>query len=599
MEAVQPNLQTIDFAVIVLYFLGIAWMGWCFAGDTRSSRGFLLGGGNMPIVTLAISVFMAAFSAFSMVMVPGEIFNHGLSMWVISLVSPPLTIVTCIIFMRFYFRIGAFTPFEYLERRYDRGVRTFIASLTLYLRIIYLGMVMYSTSKVFEGAAGWPAWRSILICGVVSMLLTAKGGLKAVVWSDVIQFGVMVGGLVSILVMLIHKIDGGFLTAMVYPFENGRGLDQFAKPEFFLVDPYVRLSFWLLLLGHVLGPISCMASDQMTVQRLLASGSYQKAVRTQALNACILTPALILLWVIGLAVFTFFSQHPELPVKSGDTALFTFIATQMPTPLPGLVLAAMFAATISTLNAVYSAMATVYLKEVHIRHFAPGLDEPGQVRVSRIATLLLGLIAIGLGLFIAVSADWLGQSVVEAQTIFYAFDAIVIPAFLFAALSKRASTLMVWVMAGVLWGLKLGMITWYSLSTRALVQAGQEDAPSSWAGPLSWTWTLPFLAAGLVLLAWWSRRRSARRATLALVTACLFLGYALGLAVWAFFSTKYAASEPQALSFQWVGFPTVVVFVLLGVLWFCLGKVQPPEKWRGLTLFSKDEPAAPADRNAK
>ena len=597
MDAVLPSLHFADYSVMVLYFAAIAYMGWRYSGDTRTSRGFLLGGGNLPVFALAISVLMASLSAFSLVMVPGEIFNHGLSMWMFNLIVPPLTIATCMVFMRFYFRIGAFTPFEYLERRYDRHVRTLIAALTIYLRIIYLGMVMFSTSKVFEGAAGWPTWRTITLCGVVSMLFVAKGGLKAAVWSDVMQFVVLIGGMAAILGALLWKIDGGALAAVAYPFEHGRGLDAFAKPEFYSIDPYVRLSFWLLLLGQMLAPVTAMASDQMTVQRLLASGSYRKAVRTQVLNACVSIPTMLLLWVIGLSVFTFFSQNPDLPVKSGDTALFTFIATQMPTPLPGLVIAAMFAAVISTLNAVYNGMATIYLKEIHIRYFAPGLSEPGQVRVSRIATLAIGAVSVALGLFITLSAEWLGQSVVEAQTIFYAFDAVVIPAFLFAAFSRRASVSLVWITAGALWGLKLAMITWYSLSTRALVAAGADGGLDiSWSGPLPPRYALPFVAAAAAVLGWrmWRRRRNpSGSGTVPLVAACMFAGYALGLGLWSALSAWGAADEARALSFQWVGFPAIVFYTVFGVLWLCFGKVQPPEKWRGLTLFSKDEPIEP------
>ena len=600
MNAVLPSLHFADYGAMVMYFAAMAYMGWRCSGDTRTSRGFLLGGGNMPTFALAISGLMAALSAFSLVMVPGEIFNHGLSMWVFGPLAPLFNILTCVIFMRFYFRIGAFTPFEYLERRYDRNVRTLIAVLTIYLRIIYLGMVMFSTSKVFEGAAGWPAWQTITLCGAVSMIFTAKGGLKAVVWSDVMQFVILVGGLAGILGMLFHKIDGGALAAVAYPFEHGRGLDAFAKPEFYSINPYARLSFWLLLLWPILGTVTAMASDQMTVQRLLASGSYRNAVRTQVMNTCISIPMTLTLWLIGLSVFTFFSQNPELKVASGDTALFTFIATQMPTPLPGLVIAAMFAAVISTLNAVYAGMATIWLKEVHIRYFAPDLPEISQVRVSRIATLAMGAISIAMGLFITLSADWLGQAVVEAQTIFYAFDAIVIPAFLFAAFSRRASVPLVWITAGLLWGLKLAVVAWYSLSTRALLAVGTDGLDISWAGPIPPWYALPFVAAAAAILIWRTRRRDwARGGAISLVAACMFAGYAMGVVLWSAMSAWGAADEPRALSFQWVGFPAFVFYMVFGGLWLCFGKVQPPEKWRGLTMFSKDDPAASPEKNAK
>ena len=578
-----------DYAVILAYFAAFVAIGYLARpGQEKDSRAFLLGGGRMPAFALGISCLMAAMSSFSLVMVPGEIFNHGLSFWVLGLVNPLFMPVACALFLRFYFRIGAFTPYEYLGRRYSPAVRTLVALLSAYGRLIYLGMVLFSTSKIFEGAAGWPNWLTILACGGVALVFSAMGGLKAIVWTDVMQFVVLVGGLGCILAMLFWKIDGGPVGAVVYAFEHGRGPTQFSRPEFYTLNPYVRLSFWLLLMRQFLGPIGTLASDQMTVQRLLAAGDYRSGMKTQFVNTCLSIPTLLVLWLIGLSVFSFFSQHPELPVKSGDTALFTFIATQLPSPLPGLVIAAMLAAVISTLNAVFNSLATVYLKEFHIRHISPGLSEDRQVAVSRIATVAVGLIGIGLGLLITLSAEWLRQSVVEAQTVFYIFDAVVGPAFFYAILSRRASTLLVWTAAGALAGVKLAMIAWYSLSTSA-ANAWEEGLPPGLAGPLDPVWILPGLAAGLALLAawFWLRRRAARGEVVVLFAAAAALGFAGGIGLWAFFSAYYSEGRPLAVSFQWLGLPVDAAALLIGVVWLSLGKAQPPEKYRGLTLFDK------------
>ena len=572
------------------YLVGMVVIGYFCSSSKKDSKEYLLGGGKMPYFALGISCLMAALSAFSLVMVPGEIFNHGLSMWVLSLLSPLFTVVTCSIFMRFYFKIGAFTPFEYLERRYSPGVRTLIASLTIYLRLIYLGMVLFSTSKIFEGAAGWPSWVTVLFCGGIALVFTTAGGLKAVVWTDVMQFIVLIGGLFCILGALWMKIDGGLPGGIVFAFQNGRGLDQFAKPEFYMLNPYVRLSFWLLLLAHITEPISTMASDQMTVQRLLASGSHKAAVKTQLVNTCLTIPTIIILWIIGLATFAFFAQHPEVSAKSGDTALFTFISTQLPSPIPGIVIAGMLAAVISTLNAVFNSMATIYLKELHLRYFNPGMTEVAQVKVSRIATVVIGLIACGLGLLISCLAEWLAQSVVEASTIFYAFDVVILPAFIFAVLSRRASTLLVWVSAGILWGLKMGLITWYSLSTAA-AKGWEPGMAMGWAGPLEWSFTVPPIVIGLLILIAWAvmYNRGKRFTTPVLVLGTSLAGYGLGLVIWAFFSNIYCRETARALSFQWLRLPPFICYTLIGIIWLTFGKVQKKEKYQGLTIFDSGE----------
>ncbi|MBQ6473379.1 MAG: sodium/solute symporter [Victivallales bacterium] len=589
----STSLHTTDYLAIVAYLVAIVVIGVACSGRQKDSRAYMLGGGRMPYLALGISCLMAALSAFSLVMVPGEIYNHGLTMFVLSLLYPVFTIFTCMVFMRFYFRLGAFTPFEYLERRYSPAVRTLMASMTIYLRLIYLGMVLFSTSKIFEGAAGWPSWLTILLCGGISIAFTSAGGLKAVVWTDVMQFVVLIGGLFCILGALFLKVDGGLFGCIAYAFQHGHGLSEFARADFYLLNPYVRLSFWLLLLGQFLSPITIMASDQMTVQRLLASGSYRNAVKTQVTNTCLTIPTVIILWTIGLLVFSYYHQH-HLEARSGDTALFQFIVTELPSPIPGLVIAGMLAAVISTLNSVFNSMATVYLKELHLRHINAALSEERQVAYTRVATIVIGALSCGLGLLIAYSADILRQSVVEASTIFNAFDAITIPAFVYAVLSRKAETLLVWVTAGLLWGLKFAMIAWYWLSTRDCnawkdaVAKGLAATDFGWAGPIRWSLALPWLGAGLaIFLLWLAFRKRLGRVTdtLGILAATLPLGVGMGLWVWAFFSNRCCQTQPGALSFTWLGLPIIVFNVIIGVVWLTCGKVQPREKWEGLTLF--------------
>lgn len=586
------TLNFSDYAVMIAYLTALVVIGIVTAGRQNDTKNFLLGGGKMPWFALGISCLMAALSAFSLVMIPGEIFNHGLNFFIFGLITPLFTLVTCKIFMRFYFKLGSFTPFEYLEYRYDGSVRSLIAGLTIYLRLIYLGMVLFSTSKVFEGAAGWSPWFSIPLIGFIALVFTSSGGLKAVVWTDVMQFIVLIGGLFCILGFLFYNINGGVIEGITCPFRNGHGLDEFAKLEFYTLNPYARLSIWLLLLGAFMSPITTMASDQMTIQRLLASGSYEKAQKTQLINTLLTIPTLIILWVIGLCVFTYFHQNPDLKPASGDTALFNFISMRLPSPLPGLVLAGMLAAVISTLNAVFNSMATVYCKEFHIRYFKKNLDEPGQVKVSRIATVTIGLLAIALGLLVSTSAETLRQSVVEASTVFNAFDAIVIPAFLFAVLSKRASTVLVWVTAGVVWGVKLAMITWF-FASQYVMKTFTVGSDPSWAGPQGIgliIWPLAVTLLTWIIWAIYKYRNPDKRYMILLTLASSAAGALVGAVIWYIVSnTLLAQGEGKALSFTWVALPSIVSYAVLGTIWLLTGPVPPKEKYQGLTLFDAGE----------
>ena len=582
------KLTVADYSVMICYLVALVVIGVICSGRKKDTKDFLLGGGKMPWFALGISCLMAALSAFSLVMIPGEIYNYGLSYFAFGLITPIFTLVACRLFMKFYFKLGSFTPFEYLEYRYDGTVRSLIAGLTIYLRLIYLGMVLFSTSKVFEGAAGWSPWFSIPLVGLVALIFTSAGGLKAVVWTDVMQFIVLVGGLFCILGFLFYKIDGGMIEGIACAFRNGHGLNEFANPDFYLLGPYTRLSVWLMLLGSFIAPISIMASDQMTVQRLLASGSYEKAQKTQLSNTLLTIPTLIILFIIGLCIFTYFHQNPEFKPSSGDTALFNFISMQLPSPLPGLVLAGMLAAVISTLNAVYNSLATVYCKEFHIRYFNKSLSEKGQITVSRIATVLVGLFSVGLGLLVSTSADALRQSVVEASTIFSAFESIVVPAFLFAVLGKRASTVLVWFTAGILWGIKLTLIGWFA-SSHYIMKTFKPGLDPSWAGRQGWeVIIIPLIAAILLWIVFVALKKflPAKRHLVMLTLASVALGATISGIIWYVVSNSLLApGEGKALSFTWLGLPAILGYVVIGIVWLNWGPLQPKEKYQGLTLF--------------
>jgi SSS family transporter len=584
------HLTVWDYGAMLLYLVAVVLVGLKFSKEEKNSEDFLLGGRSIPFMAVGISCLMSLLSTYSLVMVPGEIFNHGLSMWVLNISIPLLQIPAFFIFIRFYFKLNSFTPFEYLEYRYDRPVRTLVAILYTYSRAVYLAMVLFATSKVFEGGAGWPAWVTILVVGIVGILYTVMGGMKAVVWTDVLQFFVLVGGIGVAVVVLCLKIDGGFFGAITYAFNHGRGLDRFSEPSFYLCNPYVRLSFWLILMGRIMSPLTQAASDQITIQRMLSTSSFRNGFKAQLTSSFINIPFTLILWFIGLAIFTYYSQNPDSRVTTGDTAFFTFVATKLPPPVPGLIMAAMLAAVMSTLDSGINSLSAIWLKEFHEKYINNNLDGREQVRVSRIATAVFGIFAIVLGLIVASSSDWLGQTVVEAATIFHVFEVIVFPAFLFAVLSKRANCTLIWALAAILWGMKFGMLSWYTLSKR-VGQSWERGMELSFGGPIHLAWVLiPLILTLILLIFWqWRRNKSGKRCLFSMGFALFPMGYAIATGLWYIFSHTMPADKPLVLSFQWVGFPVTIAFLVIGFIGLRLSKVQPVEKYQGLTLGTVNE----------
>ena len=187
------------------------------------------------------------------------------------------------------------------------------------------------------------------------------------------------------------------------------------------------------------------------------------------------------------AIYTYYRQNPDpaLGPGSGDAAFFHFVSTQLPSPVPGLFMAAMLAAIMSTLSSGMNSMAAVWLKEIHQKFINRNLAPSAEVTVSKYATLLIGVFAVGLALALELSGQWLTQSVSEVGTIFYLIGAAILPAFLFAVLSSRANAKLIWGYTAFAFGEGVAMNLWYALS-RSSEQAWRLDpaAGFGWAGKL-------------------------------------------------------------------------------------------------------------------
>ena len=165
---------------------------------------------------------------------------------------------------------------------------------------------------------------------MIGIVYTMLGGMRAVIWTDVIQFFTMFGGILVAVWICVEACDGGLTEVIAYAFEHGRGPELFADPSFYTLDPYTRLSFWLLLTFALLEPVFFNSADQITVQRLLSTSSYAAAKKATFTNSLVILPITFIPWLIGLAIFTYYHQHPDPRVTSGDAAFFLFVSTKMP-----------------------------------------------------------------------------------------------------------------------------------------------------------------------------------------------------------------------------------------------------------------------------
>ena len=169
----EVSLGPINYLTIIIYMGAIVGMGYWFSRRENTSEEYLLGGRKIPWWAVGISYYMSLSSTISLVMVPGEIYNNGLSLFVLSILFPITVLLGFFLCVRFFFKLKSFTPFEYLERRYDSHVRLVVSLIYFWIRIAYISMVLFASAKVFEGAAGWSVCMTIPLVAIIGIVYTA------------------------------------------------------------------------------------------------------------------------------------------------------------------------------------------------------------------------------------------------------------------------------------------------------------------------------------------------------------------------------------------------------------------------------------------
>ena len=512
-SAIQHTMTLIDLAVVVISLVVVIAIGVLCSRGPKNTVTYLLGSRSTPWWAIGVSYMMSILSTLSIVAIPGEAYNNGLTVAIGQVFFPIFVVITFFLFIRFYFKSSAFTPFQYLESRFDTRVRTIAAGVFWLTRLVYLALVLYSAAKVCEGVIGWPVLATILMVGAISITYTTLGGFKAVVWTDLIQFFILSGGLITTLVVALRSVPGGMVGAWEFANANGRGFEITRDDGFFSFDPYVRVTLWMVILSPLAASLFANSADQISIQRLLGTKSYAQAKRSMFVFVALQLPIMLVLWTVGLVIFSFYGHQPEQTrPASGDLALFQFIGTQLPTPIPGIIMAGMLAAVLSTLDSATNSLATVATKDFYLRLFRQSASETRQVDFSRLMTVVIGVTAVAGAMLLAVISGGLEESILEASRVWISFSGILAPVFLLGVTTRslgprRAICAM---LAG--WLATLPVLGWYVWS-RVYPEYGTVSFIITAAPPLIVT-----LAVGYLIAVFSPRQPSAKIDDLTLFT---------------------------------------------------------------------------------
>ena len=392
----MQGFTALDNAVLVFYLVLVVGMGSFFFRDQHDTEDYFLAGRRMPWVAVGVSIFASLFSAISLLGSPGWVYENDLTLGLTLVTIPIVTPIVIWVFLPFYHRLRVFTAYEYLERRFDPSVRLASSVLFLFLRGSYLAVVIYAPSLVLSTVTGLELKWTILLIGGLATLYTLLGGMKAVIWTDVVQAVVLFGGLILVTAILILRVDGGLgeivsVASQEGPFRIETGWNGWAE-----------VTLVAVLINGFFIHLSMYGADQITLQRCLTTPTLRAGRKSMILNAVMVVPAALLLLFVGGALYVFYHQFPARLAEGlkGDAVLPHFVVHELPPGISGVFIAAMFAAAMSTIDSAINSLSTSSMKDLYQRYFRPEADERTNLSRSRLFTVFWGVAATVCALYV-------------------------------------------------------------------------------------------------------------------------------------------------------------------------------------------------------
>ncbi|MBN2581261.1 MAG: sodium/solute symporter [Pirellulales bacterium] len=446
------NFDLFDCITLVLYFAILLGIGVFFMFRQRNTTDYFLGGRKTPWFAAAISLFCSLFSAVSFLSVPGESYQHGLVLfprYALFLAAVPVAVV---LFVRFFRRLELTTAYEYLERRFNVTVRIIASFLFLTLRCFYVGVILYASALAMKPITGLDIGWGIVVMGVAATVTTTLGGMSSVIWADVFQFIVLLGGI--LLVLIILAMDAGGLGAIwTCAEQNERTFGFFNDPAYYSFNPYMRAPLFTAMLSALITKLSYSGADQINIQRYLSTRGEKQAVRSLVWGTLIGIPVMWLLFFLGLGLFRYYQAHPQLapPGMRPDQALPHFIAHQLPPGAGGFLIAAILAASLGALIAVLNSLATCSIADFYVRLVRPQASEPEKLRLAKWLTIFWGILGIfSAGLLMRLYGVQEGRNPLlqVSEVTLNFFGGILLGVFLLGILTRRTNSLGIWIGVG-------------------------------------------------------------------------------------------------------------------------------------------------------
>jgi SSS family transporter len=467
------GFSLVDYLVLAVYLAGITIFGTRFRRSHHSVKDYFVGAKNTSWIVISLSIVATETSTLTLIGVPAIAYGtfahpeQGGALTYLQVVFGYIVarVIISLIFIPAYFQGDLLTAYALLDRRFGSRAKHFAASLFLVMRALAEGVRVFAASLVLGAvlAASFPGmphlwlW-SILCVGVLTLVYTFEGGIAAVIWTDLIQLVIYLGGSLLAAWELLHMIPGGW-TTFVARAQAAHKLQMFS----FSWDFTLPFTFWAGLIGGTFLTMASHGTDQLMVQRLLTCRNQGDSRKALIASGFIVFAQFALFLVIGVMLFVYYQFAGAPHLTTTDEIFPAFIVRSLPHGVAGLVIAAIFAAAMSNLSGSLNSLSSTTILDFYQPMTGGLVTEPKLLRLSRWCTALWGVVLIGIAIL---AQDW-GSVFTAGLTIASLVYGPMLGAFLLGVGTTRATE------NGVIVGIAV------SLACMLLVRIYT---------PLAWTW---------------------------------------------------------------------------------------------------------------
>ena len=443
------HIRAIDLLIVVLYLAGITLFGLHFRGKGDSLRGYFLAERTIPWWAISLSIVAAETSTLTIISIPGLAFTGDFGFLQLVMGYLVARVVLCLLFLPAYFQGELLTAYQLIGRRFGPKLHKVTATVFLLTRAAAEGVRLFAVSILIGIAIGTSDIASIVIITVLTLLYTIKGGMAAVIWTDVMQMFIYIAGSLAALWALGHQVPGGW--GMIH--QVGQAAGKFTVFHFAL-NLTTTYTFWTGVIGGCFLTMASHGTDQLMVQRLLAARNLRES-RLALLSSWVIVALQFLLFLcVGAGLYVYYTRvAPGTKFSSPDRIFPAFIVDHMPAGISGLIIAAVMAAAMSNLSAALNSLSSTTVVDFYMK-LRPNAAARERSSISHASTFFWAVVLCGLA-FISRGSKHVVEVGLSIASVAYGS---LLGVFLLGTLTRRANE--AGTIVGMIVGLGVNILLW-------------------------------------------------------------------------------------------------------------------------------------------